>query len=207
MSEIQKYNHQSIEKKWQQQWEKQKLYATEDDSNNEKFYCLIEFPYPSADGLHVGHPRSYTALDIVVRKKRMQGKNVLFPMGFDAFGLPTENYAIKVKKNPAEITKQNIERFRSQLKSLGLSFDWSREVVTTDPEYYKWTQWIFLQLFNAGLLYQKEMPINWCPSCKIGLANEEVVSGKCERCGTEATKKDLKQWIFKIKSNYHTNPR
>jgi leucyl-tRNA synthetase/predicted alpha/beta hydrolase family esterase len=198
MSEIQKYNHQSIEKKWQEQWEKQKLYATKDDPNKKKFYCLIEFPYPSADGLHVGHPRSYTALDIVVRKRRMEGDNALFPIGFDAFGLPAENYAIKVKKNPADITKQNIERFRSQLKALGLSFDWSREVVTTDPEYYKWTQWIFLQLFKAGLLYQKEMPINWCPSCKTGLANEEVVSGKCERCGTVVTKKNLKQWIFKI---------
>ena len=198
MSETQKYDHQSIEKKWQEQWEKQKLYATKDDSSKKKFYCLIEFPYPSADGLHVGHPRSYTALDIVARKKRMEGNNVLFPMGFDAFGLPAENYAIKVKKNPADITKKNVERFRLQLKSLGLSFDWSREVVTTDPEYYKWTQWIFLQLYKAGLLYQKEMPINWCPSCKIGLANEEVVAGKCERCGTETGKKNLKQWIFKI---------
>lgn len=198
MSETQKYDHQSIEKKWQKKWEKQKLYSTKDSSSKKKFYCLVEFPYPSADGLHVGHPRSYTALDIVARKKRMEGNNVLFPMGFDSFGLPAENYAIKVKKNPEDITKQNIEHFRSQLKALGLSFDWSREVITTDPEYYKWTQWIFLQLHKAGLTYQKEMPINWCPSCKIGLANEEVVNGKCERCGTAATKKNLKQWIFKI---------
>ncbi|MFA6524803.1 MAG: leucine--tRNA ligase [Patescibacteria group bacterium] len=198
MSEAEKYNHRIIEKKWQEKWDRDGLYVTKDDSKQQKFYCLIEFPYPSAEGLHVGHPRSYTALDIVARKKRMEGNNVLFPIGFDAFGLPTENYAIKVKKNPADITNDNIGRFRTQLKSLGLSFDWSREVVTTDPEYYKWTQWIFLKLFKAGLVYQSEMPINWCPSCKIGLANEEVVNGKCERCGTEVTKKNLKQWMFKI---------
>lgn len=199
MTEVEnKYDHQSLETKWQERWEKNKLYRAESGSKQPKFYCLIEFPYPSADGLHVGHPRSYTAMDIFARKKRMEGYNVLFPIGFDAFGLPTENYAIKVKKNPAEITKTNIDRFRRQLKSLGLSFDWSREVVTTDPKYYKWTQWIFLQLYNAGLVYQKEIPVNWCPSCKIGLANEEVVNGKCERCGAETTKKNLKQWLFKI---------
>ncbi|MFA6572923.1 MAG: leucine--tRNA ligase [Patescibacteria group bacterium] len=198
MSEAEKYDHHLIEKKWQDKWSQDGLYVTKDDPKKDKFYCLIEFPYPSAEGLHVGHPRSYTALDIVARKKRMEGNNVLFPIGFDAFGLPTENYAIKVKKNPADITKDNIERFRTQLKSLGLSFDWSREVVTTDTEYYKWTQWIFLQLYKKGLVYQSEMPINWCPSCKIGLANEEVVNGKCERCGTEVTKKNLKQWMFKI---------
>ncbi|PIY97053.1 MAG: hypothetical protein COY66_01460 [Candidatus Kerfeldbacteria bacterium CG_4_10_14_0_8_um_filter_42_10] len=198
VEEDNKYNHQAIEPKWQKRWEESGLYWAEDNSHKPKFYCLIEFPYPSADGLHVGHPRSYTALDILARKRRMEGYNVLFPIGFDAFGLPTENYAIKVKKNPAEITKTNIDRFRRQLKSLGLSFDWSREVTTCDPEYYKWTQWIFLKLYEAGLVYQKELPINWCPSCKIGLANEEVVSGKCERCGTPVTKKNLKQWLFKI---------
>ncbi|PIS42431.1 MAG: leucine--tRNA ligase [Candidatus Kerfeldbacteria bacterium CG08_land_8_20_14_0_20_40_16] len=198
VEEENKYNHQAIEPKWQRRWEEAGLYQAKDNSLRPNFYCLIEFPYPSSDGLHVGHPRSYTALDILARKKRMEGYNVLFPIGFDAFGLPTENYAIKVKKNPAEITETNVDRFRRQLKSLGLSFDWSREVITTDPQYYKWTQWIFLQLYKAGLVYQKEMPINWCPSCKIGLANEEVVGGNCERCGTPVTKKNLKQWLFKI---------
>jgi len=192
-----KYNHQKIERFWQSKWEKEKLLEVE-EKEAKKLYLLIEFPYPSSDGLHVGHPRSYTAIDIVARKKRMEGFNVLFPIGFDAFGLPTENYAIKVGKNPREITETNIKRFRSQLKSLGLSFDWSREVITSDPKYYRWTQWIFLQLYKAGLVYQKEMPINWCPSCKIGLANEEVVGGSCERCGTTVGKKKLKQWLFKI---------
>ena len=204
-----KYDHQAIEQKWQQRWEKQKLYharalskkvhwQVEDGSKKPKFYCLIEFPYPSAEGLHVGHPRSYTAMDILARKKRMQGQNVLFPIGFDAFGLPAENYAIKKGVHPKVTTEANIENFRKQLKSLGFSFDWSREISTINPEYYKWTQWIFLELYKKGLAYKKEMPINWCPSCKIGLANEEVIGNNCERCGAEVTKKTLKQWLLKI---------
>ncbi|MFH1129145.1 MAG: leucine--tRNA ligase [Patescibacteria group bacterium] len=192
------YNPQEIEKKWQEKWEKLGLYKAEDFSKKLKQYILVEFPYPSGDGLHVGHARSYSALDAMARKKRMQGYNVLFPIGYDAFGLPTENYAIKTGIHPIEVTKKNTAIFREQLKSLGLSFDWSREINTTDPKYYKWTQWIFLQFFKKGLAYQSEMPINWCPKCKTGLANEEVVNGKCERCGTQTEKRNKKQWLLKI---------
>ncbi len=192
------YNHSKVEKKWQDVWdEKGSFYATE-STEKEKFYALVEFPYPSGQGLHVGHPRPYTALDIVARKRRLDGFNVLYPMGWDAFGLPTENYAIKNKIHPAVVTKNNIARFKEQLKSLGMSFDWSREINTTDPEYYKWTQWIFIQLFNKGLAYKKEFPINWCPSCKVGLANEEVVGGGCERCGSGVVQKVKNQWMLKI---------
>ena len=192
------YNHSKVEKKWQDIWdEKGSFYATE-TMEKEKFYALVEFPYPSGQGLHVGHPRPYTALDIVARKRRLDGYNVLYPMGWDAFGLPTENYAIKNKIHPAVVTKNNIARFKDQLKSLGMSFDWSREINTTDPEYYKWTQWIFIQLFNKGLAYKKEFPINWCPSCKVGLANEEVVGGGCERCGSGVEQKVKNQWMLKI---------
>lgn len=193
-----KYQPGKIEQKWQKRWETEKSFVVSEDNKKKKAYILIEFPYPSGDGLHVGHVRSYSALDAVARKKRLEGKNVLFPMGWDAFGLPTENYAIKTGVHPRKATDKNIATFRRQLKSLGLSFDWSREVDTTDPKYYKWTQWIFLQLFKAGLAYQSEMPINWCPSCKIGLANEEVVNGKCERCGAEVTRRQQKQWMLKI---------
>ncbi len=195
---LNKYDHKQIEKKWQDIWDEKHCFEAENGSEKEKFYALVEFPYPSGQGLHVGHPRSYTALDIVARKKRMQGYNVLYPMGWDAFGLPTENYAIKNHVHPAEVTKQNIERFKGQLKSLGLSFDWSREINTTDPEYYKWTQWIFLQLFKKGLAYKKEMNVNWCTSCKCVLANEEVVNGVCERCGSEVVHKTKSQWMLKI---------
>ncbi|MFH0906772.1 MAG: leucine--tRNA ligase [bacterium] len=193
-----KYNPQKIEKKWQKNWEKDNLYNAKDFSKNPKKYILLEFPYPSGDGLHVGHVRSYIALDALCRKKRMQGYNVLFPIGWDAFGLPAENYAIKTGTHPVKIVQDNIKVFKKQIKSLGISFDWSREVNTTDPKYYKWTQWIFLQLFKKGLAYQSKMPINWCPSCKIGLANEEVIAGKCERCGTQTSQKTLKQWMLKI---------
>lgn len=192
------YNHSKVEKKWQDIWdEKGSFYATE-STEKEKFYALVEFPYPSGQGLHVGHPRPYTALDIVARKRRLDGYNVLYPMGWDAFGLPTENYAIKNKIHPAVVTKENIARFKDQLKSLGMSFDWSREINTTDPNYYRWTQWIFIQLFNKGLAYKKEFPINWCPSCKVGLANEEVVGGGCERCGSQVEQKVKNQWMLKI---------
>ena len=193
-----KYDHKQVEKKWQDIWDEKQCFCAENDSNKEKFYALVEFPYPSGQGLHVGHPRSYTALDIVARKKRMQGYNVLYPMGWDAFGLPTENFAIKNHVHPAEVTKKNIARFKSQLKSLGLSFDWSREINTTDPSYYKWTQWIFLQLFKKGLAYKKEMSVNWCTSCKCVLANEEVVNGVCERCGSEVVHKTKSQWMLAI---------
>ena len=192
------YNPKSIEKKWQDIWDEKKIYEAENYSDKEKFYALVEFPYPSANGLHVGHPRPYTALDIVSRKRRYEGYNVLFPMGWDAFGLPTENFAIKNKIHPAIVTENNIKRFKSQLKSIGFSFDWSREVNTTDPNYYKWTQWIFLKLYENGLAYKEEMPINWCTSCKIGLANEEVVGGSCERCGGEVVQKVKNQWMLKI---------
>ena len=193
------YNHQEMEKKWVDSWEKQvDLYQAQNNSSKPKYYCLVEFPYPSGEGLHVGHPRSYTALDIIARKKRMQGFNVLYPIGWDAFGLPTENYAIKTGVQPAVVTERNINTFRRQLKALGYSFDWSREVNTTDPKYYKWTQWIFLQLYKAGLAYKTETPINWCLSCKIGLANEEVVNGKCERCGGPVEKRLKSQWMLKI---------
>ncbi|MFC1663260.1 leucine--tRNA ligase [Patescibacteria group bacterium] len=198
MSDSKEYDHQKIEPKWQKKWERDKIFISTDGSKKNKFYCLVEFPYPSSDGLHVGHPRSYTAIDIIARKHRLEGDNVLFPMGFDAFGLPTENYAIKVKRNPEDITKENITTFRRQLKSLGFSFDWDREVITSDPKYYRWTQWLFLQLYSAGLVYLDEIAINWCPSCKIGLANEEVIDGKCERCGTVVIKKMMKQWMFRI---------
>ena len=193
-----KYDPREIEAKWQKIWEKKDVFRAKDTSKNPKFYVLVEFPYPSGSGLHVGHCRSYTALDIVARKRRMEGQNVLFPMGWDAFGLPTENYAIKTGIHPAEATKENTEAFKNQMRSLGLSFDWSREINTTDPEYYKWTQWIFIQLFKKGLAYKAKMPINWCSSCKIGLANEEVVSGNCERCGSKVERKEKEQWMLKI---------
>ncbi len=193
-----KYDFQAIESKWQKYWDEHRTFHTENDYSKPKYYALVEFPYPSGDGLHVGHPRPYTAIDIVARKRRMQGYNVLFPMGWDAFGLPTENYAIKNKIHPAVVTERNINRFRSQLKSLGLSFDWEREVNTTDPNYFKWTQWIFLKLFNAGLAYKKEMSVNWCTQCKVVLANEEVVNGTCERCHGEVIHKVKNQWMLRI---------
>ena len=196
MSEL--YNHKVVEKKWQKVWDDNKAFAATNDFTKPKYYALVEFPYPSGQGLHVGHPRPYTALDIVARKRRMQGYNVLYPMGWDAFGLPTENYAIKNKIHPKVVTKNNVARFKDQLHSLGYSFDWDREVNTTDPGYYKWTQWIFLKLFKAGLAYKMEMPINWCTSCKVGLANEEVVNGVCERCGSEVVRKVKSQWMLKI---------
>ena len=192
------YNHQEIEKKWQDRWFSSDIFYAKDDSDKEKFFCLIEFPYPSAAGLHAGHPRSYTALDVVARKQRHLGKNVLYPIGWDAFGLPTENYAIKTGRKPQEITKENTDTFRRQLQGLGISFDWSREINTTDPEYYKWTQWMFTEFFKAGLTYKSKMAINWCTSCKIGLANEEVVNGACERCGGEVEKRDKEQWMIAI---------
>ncbi len=193
-----KYNPKVLEKKWQKVWEESKVFETSDDKSKPKFFALIEFPYPSGEGLHVGHPRPYTALDVVARKRRMEGYNVLFPMGWDAFGLPAENYAIQNKVHPKYVTERNINRFREQLKSIGFSFNWDREINTTDPEYYKWTQWIFLKLFEKGLAYKQEMPINWCTSCKVGLANEEVVSGACERCGGEVVRKVKNQWMLKI---------
>ena len=193
-----KYDHKLVEKKWQDIWDEAHCFEAKNGSEKKKFYALVEFPYPSGQGLHVGHPRSYTALDIVARKKRMQGYNVLYPMGWDAFGLPTENFAIKNHIHPAEVTKKNVARFKGQLKSLGLSFDWSREINTTDPNYYKWTQWIFLQLFKKGLAYKKEMSVNWCTSCKCVLANEEVVNGVCERCGSEVVHKTKSQWMLAI---------
>jgi len=194
----QTYNPKVIEPKWQKIWEDNKAFHADNDYSKPKFYALVEFPYPSGQGLHVGHPRPYTALDIVSRKRRMQGYNVLFPMGWDAFGLPTENFAIKNKIHPAMVTRNNVKRFKGQLQSIGYSFDWDREINTTDPKYYKWTQWIFLQLFKKGLAYKAEMPINWCTSCKCGLANEEVVDGKCERCGSEVVRKVKSQWMLKI---------
>ena len=192
------YDFAAIEKKWQANWEKTKPYAAITGDKRPKFYGLIEFPYPSGQGLHVGHPRPFTAMDIVTRKKRMEGYNVLFPIGFDAFGLPTENYAIKNHIHPAVVTKNNIENFTSQLKMLGYGFDWDRCVDTTDPSYYKWTQWIFLQMFKHGLAYKSTMPVNWCTSCKCVLANEEVVNGVCERCGSEVIRKEKSQWMLKI---------
>ncbi len=193
-----KYDFAAIEPKWQKRWEEAKVYAAQDSSTKPKFYGLIEFPYPSGQGLHVGHPRPFTAMDIVTRKKRMDGYNVLYPIGFDAFGLPTENYAIKNHVHPAAVTKQNIENFTRQLKMLGYGFDWDRVVDTTDPAYYKWTQWIFLQLFKKGLAYKATMPVNWCTSCKCVLANEEVVEGVCERCGSAVIRKEKSQWMLKI---------
>ncbi len=192
------YSPKDIEKKWQDIWDKEEAFKVGVDKSKPKYYALVEFPYPSGAGLHVGHPRPYTAMDIVSRKRRMQGYNVLFPMGWDAFGLPTENYAIKNKIHPRIVTKNNVERFKSQLKALGYSFDWSKEVNTTDEKYYKWTQWIFLQLFKKGLAYKSEMPINFCTSCKVGLANEEVVNGVCERCGSEVVRKMQSQWMLRI---------
>ncbi len=193
-----KYDFAAIEKKWQDEWEKAHVFCAEENFEKPKFYALVEFPYPSGSGLHVGHPRSYTALDIVARKRRMQGYNVLYPMGWDAFGLPTENFAIANHVHPKEVTAKNIARFKEQLRSLGLSFDWSREVNTTDPSYYKWTQWIFLKLFEKGLAYKTTMPVNWCLSCKCVLANEEVVNGVCERCGSEVVRREKSQWMLKI---------
>ena len=196
MAEV--YNHKVVEKKWQKVWDDEKAFAATNDYSKPKYYALVEFPYPSGQGLHVGHPRPYTALDIVARKRRMQGYNVLYPMGWDAFGLPTENYAIKNKIHPKIVTENNVKHFKDQLHSLGYSFDWDREINTTDPKYYKWTQWIFLKLFKAGLAYKKEMPINWCTSCKVGLANEDVVNGVCERCGAPVVRKVKSEWMLKI---------
>ena len=193
-----KYDHTGMEAKWQKQWEEKGVFHASNDSDKPKYYTLIEFPYPSGQGLHVGHPRSYTALDIVARKRRLMGYNVLYPIGWDAFGLPTENFAIKNHVHPEVVTKKNIARFKQQLQSLGISFDWSREINTTDPSYYKWTQWIFLQLFKHGLAYKKEASVNWCTSCKCVLANEEVVNGVCERCGSEVVRKVKSQWLLKI---------
>ena len=194
-----KYDFKSIEKKWQDYWLREKSFAAvTGDKTREKYYVLIEFPYPSGEGLHVGHPRPYTAMDIVARKRRMQGYNVMFPIGYDAFGLPTENYAIKNKMHPSEVNRRNIAKFTSQLRMLGFSFDWDRCVDTTDPEYYKWTQWIFLKLFEKGLAYKSQIPVNWCTSCKCVLANEEVVNGVCERCGSEVVRREKSQWMLKI---------
>ena len=192
------YNFKEIEKKWQEKWDKEGTFNAKDDYTMKKWYGLIEFPYPSGQGLHVGHPRSYTALDIIARKRRLQGYNVLFPIGFDAFGLPAENYAIKTNVHPKITTAQNIAHFTEQLKSLGFSFDWSRKIDTTDPEYYKWTQWIFIQLYKHGLAYKATMPINFCTGCKVGLANEEVVNGVCERCGSPVVQKEKSEWMLKI---------
>ena len=195
---MEQYNFKNIEKKWQERWEAEGAFHASNNSDKPKYYTLIEFPYPSGMGLHVGHPRGYTALDIISRKRRMEGYNVLYPIGWDAFGLPTENYAIKNNIHPKIVTEKNIANFTRQLKMLGFSFDWSREVNTTDPEYYKWTQWIFLQLFKKGLAYKQEMPINWCTGCKVGLANEEVVNGVCERCGSPVEQRRKSQWMLKI---------
>ena len=198
MKNIPAYSPADIETKWQQHWDETRAFEAEKSHAKPKFYALVEFPYPSGAGLHVGHPRPFTAIDIVTRKKRMEGYNVLFPIGFDAFGLPTENYAIKNHIHPAVVTKQNIENFTRQLKMLGYGFDWDRVVDTTDPNYYKWTQWIFLQMFKKGLAYKATIPINWCPSCKVGLANEEVVEGVCERCGSPVVRKEKSQWMLRI---------
>lgn len=192
------YDHQAIDAKWQKRWAQAQVFAASEDPTREKFYCLIEFPYPSGAGLHIGHPRSYTALDVVARKKRMEGKNVLYPIGWDAFGLPTENYAIKTGRKPQDITRENTDTFRRQLQALGLSFDWSREVNTTDPAYYKWTQWMFLEFFRAGLAYKAKTEINWCPKDKIGLANEEAAGGVCDRCGGPVEKREKEQWMIAI---------
>jgi leucyl-tRNA synthetase len=193
------YKPKEFESKWQERWFKDLFYESEDFAEGkEKYYLLAEFPYPSGDSMHMGHTRNYSMMDAVARLRRMKGQNVLFPMGWDAFGLPTENYAIKVGRPPQEITKENIDTFRRQLHSLGLSFDWSREVNTTDPQYYKWTQWIFLKLLEKGLAYKAEKPINWCPKCKVGCANEEVVDGKHERCGELVERRNISQWILKI---------
>ena len=195
---MREYKPNELEKKWHKIWEENSSFKTTNDKRKPKFYALVEFPYPSGNGLHVGHPRPYTALDIVSRKRRLEGYNVLFPMGWDAFGLPTENFAIKNKIHPAIVTEKNVSRFKSQLQSIGFSFDWSKEINTTNPHYYKWTQWIFLKLYEKGLAYKQEMPINWCSSCKVGLANEEVVNGSCERCSGEVVRKVKNQWMLKI---------
>src|SRR3990172_2344316 len=195
---MREYDHKKIEKKWQEIWEKKGIYHAKDLSSKPKYYSLIEFPYPSGDGLHVGHPRPYIGIDVISRTRRLQGFNVLYPIGWDAFGLPTENYAIKTGLDPRVVTKKNSDTFRRQIKSLGISFDWSREINTTDPKYYKWTQWIFLQFLKKGLAYKAKMPINWCLSCKIGLANEEVVDGKCARCGGQTEKREKEQWMLAI---------
>lgn len=193
-----RYDPAAIEEKWQKNWKEARCFEAKDDYSMPKYYALIEFPYPSGEGLHVGHPRSNTALDIIARKRRMEGYNVLFPIGYDAFGLPTENYAIKTGLHPQRVTEANIAKFRGQLKRLGFSFDWSREINTSDPEYYRWTQWIFLKLFERGLAYKAEIPINFCTSCKVGLANEEVVNGVCERCGGEVVQRVRSQWMLRI---------
>ena len=193
-----KYDFKAIEKKWQQRWDEEHTFAAKQDFSLPKFYALVEFPYPSGQGLHVGHPRSYTALDIVARKKRLDGYNVLYPMGWDAFGLPTENFAMKNHIHPEIVTKKNVARFKAQLKSLGLSFDWDREINTTDPSYYKWTQWIFQQLYKKGLAYKKEMSVNWCTGCKVVLANEEVINGTCERCHSPVIHRVKSQWMLRI---------
>ncbi len=193
-----KYDFTAIEKKWQKIWQEKNLYASVTGADKEKFYALIEFPYPSGVGLHVGHARPYTAMDTIARKHRMMGQNVLFPMGYDAFGLPTENYAIKNHIHPRVVTETNVKNFRSQLQALGYSFDWDREIDTTDPKYFKWTQWIFLQMFKKGLAYKAQMPVNWCTSCKCVLANEEVVDNGCERCGSPVIRKEQSQWMLKI---------
>ncbi|MFA6909412.1 MAG: class I tRNA ligase family protein, partial [Patescibacteria group bacterium] len=195
---MEKYDHRAIEKKWQKHWEEHEVFHAEEKSHKESRFILDMFPYPSAQGLHVGHPEGYTASDIYSRYLRMKGFNVLHPMGFDAFGLPAENYAIKTGTHPADTTEKNIDNMRRQIQSLGFSYDWSREVITSDPQYYRWTQWIFVQLFKRGLAYEAYAPINWCPKDKTGLANEEVVDGKCERCGTQVTIKKVKQWLVKI---------
>ena len=193
-----KYLFKKIEPKWQAKWEESKIFRAVDGSEKPKFYGLVEFPYPSGAGMHVGHIKAYSSIEVVSRKRRMQGYNVLFPIGFDAYGLPTENYAIKTKTHPRIITDKNIARFSEQLKRVGFSFDWDRVIDTTEEGFYKWTQWIFLKLFKAGLAYKAEMPINWCTSCKVGLANEEVVNGHCERCGAEVIRKVKSQWMLKI---------
>ena len=195
---MENYDFSSIERKWQKYWDENHTFTAKNDYTKPKFYALVEFPYPSGQGLHIGHPRPYTAMDIVSRKRRLEGYNVLFPMGWDAFGLPTENFAIKNKIHPAIVTENNIKRFKEQLQALGLSFDWDREVNTTDPEYFKWTQWIFMHMFKKGLAYKKEMAVNWCTSCKVVLANEEVVGGVCERCSGEVIRKVKSQWMLKI---------
>ena len=193
-----KYDFAKIESKWQKKWADADLFAAKDNSAKPKFYGLVEFPYPSVACMHVGHIKAYSGLEVVSRKRRMQGYNVLFPIGFDAFGLPAENYAIKMGVHPAKSTAENIKNIKRQIKQIAAIYDWDMEVNTTDPEFYKWTQWIFVQMFKKGLAYEKEFPINWCPSCKTGLANEEVVNGCCERCGTPVTKKNLRQWMLKI---------
>ena len=193
-----KYDYTGIEKKWQDRWENEGVFHASEDHSKPKFYGLVEFPYPSGAGMHVGHIKAYSGLEVVSRKRRMQGYNVLFPIGFDAYGLPTENYAIKTGIHPRKVTDMNIEKFSSQLKRVGFSFDWNRVVDTTEESYYKWTQWIFLKLFEKGLAYKAEIPINWCTECKVGLANEEVVNGVCERCGGEVIRKVKSQWMLKI---------